>query len=307
MSSRFWLRRTFRLLNKQETISPLEPEGMTAYDAAVFGAFFTFGLQFGWHIGGLARVEGPSMLPLLEEGDKLLTMKWKLLYNYHKYFGHRFGEKKVISVPAEDGSGSARRMVRLGPLTPIEWLQNRVITCHVKSDMTVCKRVLAGEKMLDEDRATRGANVWIEGDNKAQSMDSRDYGSVPVSAIDGAVLAIVWPPNRWRWLFGKEDEHYAPQQPQPNPKPEDHATQKNVGKDFSIDVTASITEDDDKKPFIELSGGRFGVETVIPVRKEQNDQENMPFLQGASSGNQERVSPIQGATSQNNTENIEVK
>jgi signal peptidase I len=38
--------------------------------------------------------------------------------------------------------------------------------------------------------------VYVLGDNRARSVDSRDYGPVPVSDIDGRVLVRVWPPVR---------------------------------------------------------------------------------------------------------------
>jgi signal peptidase I len=38
--------------------------------------------------------------------------------------------------------------------------------------------------------------VFVLGDNRRNSLDSRDYGSVPVDDIEGRVLMVLWPPAR---------------------------------------------------------------------------------------------------------------
>ena len=44
-------------------------------------------------------------------------------------------------------------------------------------------------------------HVWVQGDNEEDDEDdSRDYGPVPMALIDGKALAVVWPPERARWL-----------------------------------------------------------------------------------------------------------
>ena len=39
-------------------------------------------------------------------------------------------------------------------------------------------------------------HVWLEGDNPANSMDSRHYGAIPSALVRARVLAVAWPP----WL-----------------------------------------------------------------------------------------------------------
>ncbi|CAD7955795.1 unnamed protein product [Amoebophrya sp. A25] len=39
-------------------------------------------------------------------------------------------------------------------------------------------------------------HVWVQGDNKAQSNDSRHYGPVPLGLIDARVVMKLWPPSR---------------------------------------------------------------------------------------------------------------
>lgn len=39
--------------------------------------------------------------------------------------------------------------------------------------------------------------VFVMGDNRANSEDSRDFGAVPTNRIIGRAVARVWPPGRW--------------------------------------------------------------------------------------------------------------
>ncbi|CAN6894576.1 unnamed protein product [Brassica oleracea] len=47
-------------------------------------------------------------------------------------------------------------------------------------------------------------HCWVEGDNKASSLDSRTFGPIPLGLIRGRVTSVVWPPQRVskinRWI-----------------------------------------------------------------------------------------------------------
>lgn len=42
--------------------------------------------------------------------------------------------------------------------------------------------------------------VFVLGDNRPQSMDSRMFGSVDKNRIVGRAFIVLWPLSRWRWL-----------------------------------------------------------------------------------------------------------
>ena len=42
--------------------------------------------------------------------------------------------------------------------------------------------------------------VFVLGDNRPQSMDSRMFGSVDKDRIVGRAFVVLWPLSRWRWL-----------------------------------------------------------------------------------------------------------
>jgi len=43
----------------------------------------------------------------------------------------------------------------------------------------------------------RSGEVWVLGDNRDHSVDSREYGPVPAAAVVGRVAFRYWPLNRW--------------------------------------------------------------------------------------------------------------
>lgn len=44
----------------------------------------------------------------------------------------------------------------------------------------------------------RPGSCWLEGDNRVNSTDSRNYGQVPKGLLKSKVWARIWPPNEFR-------------------------------------------------------------------------------------------------------------
>lgn len=74
-----------------------------------------------------------------------------------------------------------------------------IIVCTSPQDpkKVICKRVigLPGDLVWGGVMAERvpGGHVWVEGDNKGRSNDSRTFGAVPVGLVRGRVIMKVWP------------------------------------------------------------------------------------------------------------------
>lgn len=49
-------------------------------------------------------------------------------------------------------------------------------------------------------------HVWVMGDNRSNSADSRIHGSVPVSDVVGRAFVITWPVSRWSVLSRYGDD-----------------------------------------------------------------------------------------------------
>ena len=44
--------------------------------------------------------------------------------------------------------------------------------------------------------------IFVLGDNSPESLDSREFGPVPLDSVLGLPAAVVWPPSAWRRLRG---------------------------------------------------------------------------------------------------------
>ncbi|TLD18236.1 signal peptidase I [Venturia nashicola] len=177
---------------------------------------------FGFTLAGLAfvkdtmldihRVHGPSMSPTLSpfahetgQSDHILTVKRNLrgtpvdrdgavsfektrparatlqrgdvVTFWQPHNPERIGVKRVIGVP---GDTIVRNVKRVGRQKENE---GRV---GGRMGMEVPPLVV---------KVPRG-HIWVEGDNWRNTVDSNDYGTIPISLVTARVVGIVWPPSR---------------------------------------------------------------------------------------------------------------
>jgi len=106
-------------------------------------------------------------------------------------------------VPVFNSSGDVLLFERLTQRLK-GWSRGEVVvaTSPKDPDARICKRILGlpGDRVkvlaVGEEKEVlvpRG-HVWLEGDNKAASHDSRHYGPVPVGLLQGKVRLKLWPP-----------------------------------------------------------------------------------------------------------------
>ncbi|CAK9111046.1 Mitochondrial inner membrane protease subunit 1 (IMP1-like protein) [Durusdinium trenchii] len=106
-------------------------------------------------------------------------------------------------VPVFNASGDVLLFERLTQRLK-GWSRGEVVvaTSPKDPDARICKRILGlpGDRVkvsaLGEEKEVlvpRG-HVWLEGDNKSASHDSRHYGPVPVGLLQGKVRLKLWPP-----------------------------------------------------------------------------------------------------------------
>jgi signal peptidase I len=101
-------------------------------------------------------VRGPSMEPALNDGDRVLVDLWS-----YRHRAPRRGEVVLFGAPEPGGGMRIKRV---------------------------------GSSVLGQDPIPGG--VWVEGDNRSRSVDSREYGAVSRRAIRGRVFFVYWPPSR---------------------------------------------------------------------------------------------------------------
>jgi signal peptidase I len=136
------------------------------------------------------RVASASMEPTLEAGDSVLVDKLA-------GSAPRRGEVVAFRAPDSDeilvkrvvGLGGDRVAIHDGRLV----INGRRRT-EPYADPKAIDSVFFGPVEVPEKA------VFVLGDNRGDSVDSRDFGAVPEDAILGRVGARLWPPARWGGL-----------------------------------------------------------------------------------------------------------
>lgn len=143
-------------------------------------------------------VEGESMLPTLQEGNKLVVNK----------IGYRVGEINrfdVIVFHASKKEDYVKRIIGL-PGDKIEYRQDTLFINGKEYDevyLSDSKELMHGSKitgdftlyeLTGEDTVPKGM-LFVLGDNRLGSWDSRHFGFIPISQVVGKVNLRYWPLN----------------------------------------------------------------------------------------------------------------
>jgi signal peptidase I len=145
------------------------------------------------------RIPSGSMEPTLAVGDRVLV-------NRLSYRLHDINRGDVIVFERPDSAPAA-------PGEP-EDLIKRVI--GLPGDTIVAREgtVYVNDRPLDEPYLPAGTSttnledpvkvpegeVFVMGDNRDNSSDSRFIGTIPVDSVVGRAFAIIWPVSRWSGL-----------------------------------------------------------------------------------------------------------
>jgi signal peptidase I len=131
-----------------------------------------------------SRVDGDSMAPTLRSGDVAVL---------GKIGGPRVGQVVVLRDP-QDGSPVVKRVVALGGQT-----------VEIRDAYLYVDGAEVDEPFVDHSRidgvyfgpvTVPAGDVFVLGDSRDGSIDSRIFGPVPSSAVTGRVLWRLWPPVR---------------------------------------------------------------------------------------------------------------
>ena len=129
-----------------------------------------------------------SMAPTLQVNDRVLVNK--LSYDLHEV---NRGDLVVFESPPNEGSETKDLIKRVVGL-PGETVESRD------------GKILVNGQVLDEPYLDRGVttgaldkvvvppdHLWVMGDNRANSRDSRFFGPIPESLVIGRAFVRVWP------------------------------------------------------------------------------------------------------------------
>jgi len=135
-------------------------------------------------------IEGPSMQPNLYSGFAILTEK--ITYRLHE---PQRGDVVTLNLPGEKVPLVKRVMGLPGETVAVRG-------GHLLVDGAPLSEPWVSYWGGPDYAPTRvpAGHVFVLGDNRGDSRDSRSFGPVPYSAIRGHVVLIFWPPARVRAL-----------------------------------------------------------------------------------------------------------
>ena len=132
-------------------------------------------------------VDGASMEPTLATGERVIVNR----------LSYRFGTPQIGDI-----------IVFHFPRNPSEEYIKRVIglpgdTVQVKSGSVYVNGQLLNESYIDVKTNYTGTwqvpegQLFVLGDNRNNSSDSHDWGTVPMDYVVGKAILVYWPPTDW--------------------------------------------------------------------------------------------------------------
>lgn len=152
-------------------------------------------------------IDGPSMRTTLEPNDRVLVNK--LSYRLHDV---NRGDVVVFDRITLDGDevqhdDLIKRVIGLGG----ETVSIEECTVLIDGDALV-EPYLDDQAVVPGDAARScripnmdpvvvpGDSVFVMGDNRSESFDSREFGPIDVDVIRGRAFVVIWPIGAWQWL-----------------------------------------------------------------------------------------------------------
>lgn len=119
------------------------------------------------------------MLPTLNTNDVLICNKAA-----HRFNSFNRNDIVVAVHPNQPKSLICKRLIGL---------EGDIVLMTAPADNTELKGSLDTRTIY-----IKPGSCWLEGDNRLNSTDSRNYGQIPKGLIKSKVLARIWPPSEFR-------------------------------------------------------------------------------------------------------------
>lgn len=144
-------------------------------------------------------VEGESMLSTLQDGDRVLVNR--LSYRLHD---PRRGD--VVVLKRFDGNATERDLIKRVIGLPGETVEVRNCVVYIDDQPLIEPYIDAEVQARDgcgSDQApieVPQESVFVLGDHRGKSSDSRAFGPVAEDLLIGRAFVIIWPVSDWAWL-----------------------------------------------------------------------------------------------------------
>ena len=132
------------------------------------------------------RVEGTSMLPRLEDQDRLFINKFA--YRFESI--HR-GDVVVFLYPGDHSKSYIKRVIAL-PGDNLRIDHGKVWVNGIALNEPYVPFRYRDDRSLSDIIIPQG-DFWVMGDHRSISSDSRDFGPVPRPLIYGKAAFVYWP------------------------------------------------------------------------------------------------------------------
>ncbi len=131
------------------------------------------------------RVDGDSMEPSLHDGDLVVVNR----------LAYRFGQPSrgdiiVFYFPFDPQKRYIKRLIGL----PGDQISVRDGQLYVNGKL-LHEPYTSGESSRDGSWVVGPSEVFVLGDNRANSSDSSDWGTVPMNEVIGKAFLVYWPPQ----------------------------------------------------------------------------------------------------------------
>jgi signal peptidase I len=156
----------------------------------IVGAAFAIAMLVQTFMFRITGILQQSMLPTIDPGDRIIVNC--LTYKFRE---PRPGEIIVVHDPADDKKDIIKRVIALSGDT-IEVVDGVLYVNGVVVDepYVVNKDVVKGQARM----TVPESYIYVMGDNRPVSGDSRDFGPVAEDQIIGKVVCVMWPIGHWK-------------------------------------------------------------------------------------------------------------
>ena len=150
-------------------------------------------IAFMWVLFRVDLVVGDSMLPSLIDGDRLLVAM--------DYDAPVRGDVIVFSQETSEGRSNLVKRVVAIPGDTVEVNTGDAVVNGVPEDpdyeifTSPADVSTSAYRVPDE-------HIFVLGDNRPASLDSRFFGPIPLSDTEGRAVWIIWPPDRIGFVDG---------------------------------------------------------------------------------------------------------
>ena len=143
----------------------------------------------------LMGVSGPSMIPTLQDGDRLLVVNSLLCGDY------QVGDIVIARKETFDSKPIVKRVIATAGQT-VELVDGVVYVDgepldEPYTDGKPSHPLPTHSSQLSSDIAypyvVPEGCIWVMGDNRTNSQDSRYFGAIPVSSVTSKALFVFWP------------------------------------------------------------------------------------------------------------------